>query len=394
MRQMTVPKDKFYTNAVRSRFGIRNRLKIDRPAFHEEFIGTREAKYISTLATEWDEYYQHEIKNRPRIPKFRPKTFLTQHRESMRKQFSSIFIQEKNTEMKIRQQTEDEYNWEIENYNEILLPIFKHWEELFYRRSMRKMQELKPFFEKTDELKKILSDLRKSSDRLKMEIIYKEDDWIRRIILQNFHYLIMDVKWRELNDWIHLKPDGTLENFRESIECRRTVNIRKKDQDDAYAIKRFYEKNYLENFHEIKIVFSDTESFRKGITHLKIKSFLCLLELHYAMWIYANITNSYHILKNSSNLFLDKRSKYAENRSKKKYFMQDRVSDLVKDGNQMLTEPLADSIGCREFRTLAVWCDALFEKVIPENIQNSMEDNLGVIEKFGMISDLTLEIFG
>lgn len=391
---MTVPKDKFYTNAVRSRFGIRNRLKIDRPSFHEEFIGTNEAKYISTLATEWDDYYQHEIKNRPRIQKFRPKTFLTQHREAMRKQFSSIYIQEKNTEMKIRQQTEDEYIWDIENYKNIVTPIFKQWEELFYRRMMRKMQELKPYFEKTDELKKTVSDLIKSDDRLKMEIIYKEDDWIRRIILQNFHYLIMDVKWREINDWIHMKEDGNLENFRESIENRTTANIRKKDQDDAYAIKRFYEKNYLENFHEIKIVFPDTESFRKGIIHLKIKSFLCLLELHYAMWIYANLSNSYHIFKSSSNSFLDKRSKYVWNRSKKRYFMQDRASNLVKDGDQMLVEPLAESIGCKEFRTLEVLCDKLFEKVIPENIQNSMEENVGVIEKFGMISDLTLDIFG
>lgn len=51
-------------------------MQVNAPEFAEEKIGVGKDKYFSRLATEWDEYYIHELRHRPRIRKFCVKTYI------------------------------------------------------------------------------------------------------------------------------------------------------------------------------------------------------------------------------------------------------------------------------------------------------------------------------
>lgn len=64
---------KYYTNLIKGRFRIRDRLQVNAPEFLEEKIGGKE-KYFHRLATEWDEYYIDELRHRPPTKKFCVKT--------------------------------------------------------------------------------------------------------------------------------------------------------------------------------------------------------------------------------------------------------------------------------------------------------------------------------
>lgn len=66
---------KYYTNLIKGKYWIRDRMQVNAPTFDEEKIGVGKDKYFSRLATEWDEYYLHDLRNRPRVRKFCVKTY-------------------------------------------------------------------------------------------------------------------------------------------------------------------------------------------------------------------------------------------------------------------------------------------------------------------------------
>lgn len=396
MRKISIPKDKFYTSLVRSRVGIRNRLKVSLPKFTEELIGVHnEVKYLSRLVTEWDEYYQNEIRNRASVKKFKLRSTLAQSRSALRKKFVSLYIKAYMTDLVMTQKKEIAYAESVKIFQGFCEPLFIKWEELFYRKSMRKMQELKPYFSKTDQLKKQIFELNKNKIKQNMRIVYIEDDWIRRTILQNFHYLISDIKWRKTYDWIHrTNDDNQLENYRDSIEQRDSVNIRVRDKDDAWAVKEFYDSHYLKNYHEPLIVFPNTNEFKKGIIKLKLISFMRLLQLHFSMWILANLEHGFNAFKFWSNGYVSKRTKYVKNRCGKKYFMQHRSEEIQKSGIKMIDQPLYNSYSFELFRTVTSLCDSIFIFFVPQTNRDEMIEGTTIIDKFGIVSDYVQTLLG
>lgn len=61
---------KYYTSLIRERPGLRERLQVNVPKFNEEKLGDGSDKYQHRLATEWDQYYIHELKNKTQTRKF------------------------------------------------------------------------------------------------------------------------------------------------------------------------------------------------------------------------------------------------------------------------------------------------------------------------------------
>lgn len=64
------PPRKYYTSLIRERPGLRERLQVNVPKFNEEKLGDGSDKYQHRLATEWDQYYIHELKNKTQTRKF------------------------------------------------------------------------------------------------------------------------------------------------------------------------------------------------------------------------------------------------------------------------------------------------------------------------------------
>lgn len=395
MRQLSLPKDKFFTSSVRSRFGIRNRLQVKVPSFATDQIGKKQQKYISQLATEWDSYYQNEILTRPRVRKFKPRTILAQASESLRKKFESNYIQEAIIERAVITEKENKFAEEIEKFRSTCQPLFSQWEETHYRSYMRKMQEVKPFYELTDKLKSELEVARNKFALAEMSIIYMEDDWRRRTIMQNFHYLLSDPGWRLSNDWIHRKADGTLENFRESIRKRPTANLRERGKDSALDVKAFYEKFFEnEEARNVHIVFADSREFIKGLHKLKMKSFMCLLELHFAMWVLSNLQHGFNTFYDWSHSYIARREKFVKNRCAKKYFLEDLARDLQRSAQEFVGEPLHAAVAAQTLRTLIAISETMFEQIIPQAVRDNMKSGANVVDKFTMIANLAMELLG
>lgn len=395
MRKICLPKDKFFTCGVRSRYGIRNRLQVNVPSFADDKIGTRQKKYISQLATEWDEYYQNEIKNRPRVRKFKPRTILTQARESLRMKFQSAYIQEAIIERAVIRDKELQYANKVEEFRDSCTPLFMEWEELNYRRYMRKMQEVKPYYELTDKLKKELTDVRNSFIKLNMSIIYTEDDWRRRTVLQNFHYLLKEQTWRLEHDWIHRTSDGNLENFRESIQKRPFTNLRKRTEDTAWAVKEYYESFFMnENAKRVHVVFANSTEFLNGIIKLKMKSFMCLLELHFSMWVLSNLEHAYNSFKQWSETYITKRQKFVKGRCAKQYFTEVLAADLQKSAEELMDTSLYDAVASKIYRNLSELVETMLTNVIPANICDNIKNSANAVDKFTIIVNFTMDLLG
>lgn len=396
MRQLSLPKDKFFTSSVRSRFGIRNRLQVKVPGFAADQIGTRQRKYISQLATEWDSYYQSEILTRPRVRKFKRRTIIAQVRDAIRMKFETNYMQEAIIERSVITEQENKYAEEIENFRNTCQPLFTQWEESHYRSYMRKMQEVKPFYLLTDKLKGELEVARNKFARAEMSIIYMEDDWRRRTIMQNFHYLLSDPAWRVTHDWVHRnEADGTQENFRESIRKRPVVNLRARGQDSAWDVMAFYDKFFEnEEARNVHIVFGDSREFMKGLHKLKMKSFMCLLELHFAMWVLANAQHAFNTFSDWSQAYIAKREKFVKNRCSKKYFLEDLASNLQLKAKEYVGEPLHAAVAAPTMRTLIAICETMFEQIISPAVRDNMKSGANVVDKFTMIANLAMDLLG
>lgn len=393
MRQLSLPKDKFFNSSVRCRHRIRDRLQVKVPSFDADRIGTNETKLISQLATEWDSYYQNEILTRPRVRKFKPITILTQARYALRKKFESNYIQEAITERAIVSQVEKRYMDEVEEFRDLCVPLFAKWQENYYRAYMRKMQDVKPFYEQTDQLKQQLQRMRDDYTKLNMNIIYMEGDWRRRTIMQNFHYLLGEPDWRQSTDWIHRSADDELENFRVSIKQRPHTNVRVRDKESAWAVKEFYEKFFTNELaRQVHIVFPTAAQFMCGVFKLKMKSFMCLLELHFAMWVLSNLEHGHRSFCDWSNSYIAKRQKFVKGRCAKKYFNEAMAADLKKNAHVFVGEPLHEAEAAPLLRNLIALSETMFKEMIPQSVRDNMKSGANVVDKFTMIVNAATQI--
>lgn len=392
MRKLSQPKDKFFTAATRSSFGVRARLKAKVPRFKAEQIGTKEEKYISQLATEWDEYYINEIKTRPRTRRCKPRTMIAEATKALRKNFVVYYTQKMIIEKIITQNKEVEYAKEVQRFRDICKPLFSEWKDGHYRSYMRKMQELKEHYSKSDEIKQVL---KKTSDvlaNLDKQIIYTEDLWQYRVILQNLHYLVNDMLWRQEHDWIHRLEDGSQENYRSAIKARPTKNIRARGEDSASAVKHFYENIYEK--HPVLMELNSSKAFLSALLKLKQKTFINLLELHYSMWIQQDLENELDSFEKFSKDYLDKRTEYVKGRCTKKYNIQDRCTELQQKTINLLDRPLKDAISEKSYRKLEAMCETLFDQIIPKHIKDNMKEGAQAIDRLKLIAELVINIFG
>lgn len=397
MRQLSLPKDKFFTSGVRNSYGIRNRLQVDVPGFAADHIGKREKKFISQLATEWDDYYQNEIKIRPSVRRFKPRTVIAQAREALRNRFQSNFIQEAITENAVIRQKEIRYAEEVERFRDLCQPLFSSWQDISYRSYMQKMQDVKPYFLKTVELKKELQRLNDLYSKIETQIIHTESKWRRLTILQNFHYLLGEQDWRAQHDWIHKRPDGSPENYRESIQRRASINLREiGGKESAFTIKRFYEQFFIEKpqAKKIHIVFNDSKSLLNGMLKVKTKSFICLQQLHFSMWALSNMEHAYVTFKRWSDAFIAKRKIIVNGMSSKKNYLENLAVHLEAQANATIDGALKTAVSDKKLRTLMALCDTLFLAKVPQNIRENMKSDADMVDKFRIVVNIVMDLLG
>lgn len=352
-------------------------------------IGTPQNKHAPLLVTEFDEYYQHEIKHRPRHKIFQKSIELETLRKLFRQKYTTLYIQSNITERIITQKMFESYLKDFDDFEIICRNLFRQWKDTYHRRAMKKQQDLEPIYKATLNMRKLEENLRKELICRGSKIMFLEDIWIRRIQYQNFHFLVADLKWRNVFDWIHRdEKTQLLENSRKSIDERSAKNFRMRDQDNPWAVKSFYEQNYEKLDQKLLFPSKNADDFRNAITLLKIRSFIALIDLHFKMWILSNMEREYHDFIKWSKNHVEKQQKNFKIRYSKKYFMEDRVTNLKELAYDLIETDLAKSISWPLMRNVIPMCDLMYEHFIPASIRSQLSIYFSIINKFQMISEL------
>lgn len=372
---------------------IKERLKVDVPQFDKELIGVKEKKYLSQLATEWDEHYQKEILNRPRIRRFKPRTIIKQVVDSLRLKYESIYKREYLTEKSIIIEQEKKFTKRAENFRDFCMAFFSNLTTTNYRQSMAKIQDLRPMYELNDELTSELTCLQNRLIQLKTAIIRAEGMVREATILQNVSYLMKEINWREKNDWIHKKSDGSLETIKESIENRMTTNLRKRDNDSVWEIKNFFEHHIFPNKRPALVCFESANAIVDTIANFKVQLYLSLLKLDMQTWTLVNLTHAYDSYMKWSTEFIDNRKKYVEARCARKYFLDTCATHMKKDATELFNGKVVETISEKTLRTLEPLCNTLFVSVMPKNIREQLEGS-DSLTKFRLIISHALNMLG
>lgn len=374
-------------------FDIKDRLKVEIPQFDVELIGVKNKKYMNQLATEWDEYYQKEILNRPRIRRFKPRTIMKQIVDSLRLKYESIYKREYLTEKSIIIEQEQLFTMQAEQFRDFCMAFFSNLTTTNYRQSMAKIQELRPMYELNDELTSELTSLQNELIQMKTAIIRAEGKVREATILQNVSYLMKEPNWREKNDWIHKKRDGSLETIKESIENRMTTNLRKRDEDSVWAIKEFFENNIFNNKRPALICFESPDAIIDTIADFKVQLYLSLLKLDISTWTLVNLKHAYSTYIKWSAEFIENRKKYVEARCAKKYFLDVCATNMKKDAVELINGKLVETISEKTLRTLEALCNTLLIEVVPKNIREQLEGG-DVLSKFRFIIAHAMNMLG
>lgn len=374
-------------------FDIKDRLKVDIPQYDAELIGVKDDKYLSQLATEWDEYYQKEIINRPRIRRFKPRTIMKQIVDSLRLKYESIYKREYLTEKTIVIEQEKGFTERAEQFRDFCMAFFSNLTTTNYRQSMAKIQDLRPMYELNDKLTSEHTSLENKLIQLKTAIIRAEGMVREGTILQNVSYLMKEPNWREKHDWIHKKSDGSLESIKESINKRSTTNLRKRDNDSVWAIKEFFENHIFTNKRPALVCFESPDAIVDTIANFKVQLYLSLLKLDLSTWTLINLQHAYTSYVKWSTDFIEHRKKYVEARCARKYFLDVCATNMKKDAVELINGKLVETISEKMLRTLEPLCNTLFVSVVPKNIQEQLEGG-DILSKFRFIISHTMSMLG
>ncbi|XP_018785438.1 PREDICTED: uncharacterized protein LOC108966810 [Bactrocera latifrons] len=421
--ELNAAKDSFFTFNTRLQNGLRLRLEVPVEDVRQKLIGRGPHKYRSVVTTDIDENYVDELKNRPPVKMFSFKTGSSFIKDALRLKFESMLIQGQIVRTKIYDRL-NEHHWENMMRLKLLYEkLFAKWEKREYESAMSVVHKVKTYYDRTDALKREFRELERQQIVLNMDIVFIEGHWIRRIMLQNFHYLLGDSEWRYENDWIHriekisqrgseceededygeeeeegeegegcTKTTIELENFEESIMKRNTVNIRKRDKDDAWAIKSYYEDVYMKNLHPILIVFPNADSFMRGIENLKIKTFVLLLEMHFTLSIHTELQSRLETFEVWCLEDLREKQSYVSRKCAKLYFMSDRATDMKLRTLDFLSEPVESSFNDEAFIKHRAVIIEVWREIVPENMRSGGGDDLEPLEMVAMISEVAMEL--
>uniref|UniRef100_A0A182R3X9 Uncharacterized protein n=1 Tax=Anopheles funestus TaxID=62324 RepID=A0A182R3X9_ANOFN len=285
-------RSKYYTSLMRSRPDVRQRLQVNAPEFEEEQLGAA-TKYFSRLATEWDNYYIHELRYRPRVRKFCPKTDILNMRDQRRKVFLQHFIEENLLQRRARQSLERQYaNW-IKNFCKRIRPLFKVWKEEAYSKLVAATDQEKQATQETVRLRTILQDRQNKMDSITERILLLEQRWTKVMQIRNYYYLLMDSQWRLENDFFHRAADGSLYTVSESIKNCKSIFIRTEGTNIGTEIAAFYLEKTFPELARLPGCEPDAALLQRGLTQLNLRTIDLINKYNQKLMVFSKIDYHY-----------------------------------------------------------------------------------------------------
>lgn len=332
----------------------------------------------------WD--YGHRIRN------FRRTTDIQNIRETLRNRISTCYRQQfiKLAEIDYNKNAQEVVD--IRKFHEDVEPVIDKWQDQFLQKAMSSIENLQQQYTTSSDLEKILEELTRARVAINMRVIYLEDTLVNCTLIQNFEYLLKEFEWRQTHDWIHKKSSGELENYTESIASRSTLNIRVRDNDDAYSVKHFFETSYENVKHPVLVAFENVSQFMKMIQYLKARSFRALVELHFAMWLETETRDKFKDFQVWSEKDLTRKRKIVERRCMHKYFTEARVAKLRDEATKMNDTTLLKSLKTRVgWKTEAI-IDQVLVRVVPPKDRKGIVSSLNSLEKVAKLESIVLEL--
>lgn len=132
---------------MRGRYETRDRLRVTGTDFPDEYCGPKH--FSHRLITEFDNYYIHELRHRKSIRKFCPKTDIINLRNSMRKKFVDLYMQENLQHLMHKQAKERKYLDNIDKFAMICKPLFDKRKYEYFRHMTEQIEAVAPAKEET-----------------------------------------------------------------------------------------------------------------------------------------------------------------------------------------------------------------------------------------------------
>uniref|UniRef100_A0A182JIG5 Uncharacterized protein n=1 Tax=Anopheles atroparvus TaxID=41427 RepID=A0A182JIG5_ANOAO len=389
---------RFHTARSRGREAVRQRLHVEDLPLDAELLGpTGGGKFRTRLATQLDAHYRNELAYRPRIRNFMRTGAIHNLRESGRRQFETFFRQEYLVGQERKHQTEDECYRELaERCTELQQAVRTIRQERFSA-TMRVLDTLKPYFEKSAQLERRLKELQGRMSALWNLVVRLESVWVRRLKLQNFLYLIMPKEWRERYDWIHRDAAGQLESYPESIAQRNVVNIRDIDAgNDIWAVKRFYEEQFLAKDKPTYSAFANPSELLHGVAKLNTNSMTLLSRLDLMNWVKTNAETDSEKMQRA---FADKIQSirgFIQDTDERRKFYERRAQELRQLFEQLVEGPLKDSVHHVRYREIESLVTVAYGRLRPADTRagesSSSSVKLSGVTCFAFIFETVLQL--
>uniref|UniRef100_A0A6E8W8K7 DUF4456 domain-containing protein n=1 Tax=Anopheles coluzzii TaxID=1518534 RepID=A0A6E8W8K7_ANOCL len=394
--QRNARKSRFHTARSRGCQDVRQRLHVEELPFDAEMLGTsKSGKYHSRLATQLDAHYRNELTYRPRIRNFARIDAIHNLRESGRRQFETYYREEYIVGQTRKQSIENEFYQQLAERCSELREAVRTIRQERFSATMRVLDTVKPYFETSSQLESRLKHLQSRMTSLWNQVVRLESIWVQRLKLQNFLYLIMPKEWRERNDWIHQDGYGQLESYPLSISRRDVVNIRNIDEgNDIWAVKRFFETDYLAKHKPVHEAFSTSSELLEGVAELNTNSMTLLSRLDLMNWVKSNAeTESDRVQRDFANQIQAIRC-FIQDMDERRRFYEKRTVELKLLFDKLVQGPLKDAIHNVRNREIESLVAVVYGKLLPakDRDEGSSTVRLSGVTCFGFIFEMVLQV--
>lgn len=389
-KELCKPKDRFHTFRTRASADIRERIKIDSPAYDEELIENDDVRMVSKMATDMDETYRSEFYHERSGTKFRfkPITEMMKLREIIRKKMDTYWMRERIVREQVQSMANkalmEESAAQAEEYQKFL----EESKVKSYRQTMRTMQSIKEYYQETDRLRKLRDHLETQVEPLKMRIFNLGSDFAQLMILKNFQFMLKPTEWRMEHDKMHLTSEGKLESFRESIENRQRADLWDRDNVNVYTIKNHIENVHMDQKQAVVPAFDSGAALVSALKDLRVNSYRMLRQFHSVAHVLSDVEKEFESMDHRQIASMDR---VVTRLSAKTVFMVARSKMLEETAKKLSGETLQELLSSKKFRSLKGLCDITYQEVVQRKSDASSNKTLTTIEK---LADIEKKVLG
>ncbi|XP_062703462.1 uncharacterized protein LOC109424235 [Aedes albopictus] len=386
---------KYYTSLMRGQVDLRKRLQVNAPDFDEEQLGFK-TKFFNRLATEWDNYYIHELRYRPRMRKFCPKTDILNIREQRRKTFLQYYIAENLLKIREKQLLEKRFAKWIKDFCKQTKPLFKVWKDNAYDKVLEMSDREKEAQQESKRLRNVLQDRQNKIEAITEKILLMEERWTKIMQIRNYYHLLMDSQWRLKNDNLHRSPNGALLSVSDAVRNCKSLFIRTDGLNIGTEIAAFYKERIFPALDKHPSCTPDPALFQLGLGQINHRTIELIQKYNDKLMVFSRIDYHYKGVLQEFPRYFSNHNDMLEAYNNKVLMIQRKNEAMKLQVQQLLGEPLRKCVSNKAMRVTSSILNQLYDFIRKskslgkEIVQISNMEKLAIIHQF--IVDLLADL--